>query len=90
MLMFTEGGKPKKNPRGKGENNTSNKLNSHMVPELRIEPTTFGTTAVRGERFTATPPMPQIITNVYVVQYLNTVSANYNKLCQKHTVARAL
>jgi hypothetical protein len=31
MLIFTEGGKPEnleKNPRGKGENNTSNKLNS--------------------------------------------------------------
>jgi hypothetical protein len=34
MLIFTEGGKPEnpeKNPRGKGENNTSNKLNSHMA-----------------------------------------------------------
>jgi hypothetical protein len=34
MLIFTERGKPaenpEKNPRGKGENNTSNKLNSHM------------------------------------------------------------
>jgi hypothetical protein len=71
MLIFTEGGKPETNPekipRGKRENNTSNKLNSHMVPEL--EPTTFETTAVRGELFTATPPMPQIITNVF--KYLN-------------------
>jgi hypothetical protein len=40
MLIFTEGGKlenPEKNPCGKGENNTSNKLNSYMVPELRVE-----------------------------------------------------
>jgi hypothetical protein len=45
MLIFTEGGKmesPKENPCGKGENNTSNKLISHMVPELRFEPTTLG------------------------------------------------
>jgi hypothetical protein len=30
----------------------------HVVPELRFEPTTFGTTAVSYEHFTATPPMP--------------------------------
>jgi hypothetical protein len=63
MFVFTEGGKPEnpeKNLCGKGENNTSNKLNSHMVPKLRFEPTTFGTTAVIDERFTATPPMPPI------------------------------
>jgi hypothetical protein len=38
MLIFVEGGKPdnpEKNPRSKGENN--NKLNSHEVPEPRIE-----------------------------------------------------
>jgi hypothetical protein len=28
-----------------------------MVPELRVEPTTFETTAMRGKCFTATPPM---------------------------------
>jgi hypothetical protein len=34
MLIFAEEGKPEnpeKNPRGKGENNTSNKLNSHVM-----------------------------------------------------------
>ena len=34
MLIFMEGGKPEnpvKNPRDKGENNTSNKLSSHLV-----------------------------------------------------------
>ena len=33
MMIFMEGGKPEnleKNPRGKGENNTSHKLNSHV------------------------------------------------------------
>jgi hypothetical protein len=45
MLILTEGGKPEKNPRGKGENNTSNKLNSH-VSRAGIEPEA---TAVRGE-----------------------------------------
>jgi hypothetical protein len=40
MFIFTEGGKPEnpeKNPRGKGENNTSNKLNSD-VSRAGIEP----------------------------------------------------
>jgi hypothetical protein len=47
MLIFTKGGKlenPEKNPLGTGENNTSNKLNSHV-------PSRNGTwtTAVRSE-----------------------------------------
>jgi hypothetical protein len=39
MLIFKEGGKPEnpeKIPRGKGENNTSHKLNSHMVPASSV------------------------------------------------------
>ena len=36
---------PEKNPRGTGENNTSNKLNSHMILP-RLEP---GTIEVRGQ-----------------------------------------
>ena len=41
-------GEPGENPRGKGENNTSNKLNSHMIlSKLGLEP---GTIEVRGER----------------------------------------
>ena len=50
MLVFMEGGKPEnleKNPHGTGENNTSNKLNSHMIlPKPRLEP---GTIEVRGQ-----------------------------------------
>ncbi|KXJ09629.1 hypothetical protein AC249_AIPGENE2227 [Exaiptasia diaphana] len=41
MLIFTEGGKPEdpeKNPRGKGENNTSNKLKLTYGPCPGIEP----------------------------------------------------
>jgi hypothetical protein len=34
---------------------TNNQLNSYEVPEPRIEPNHW-TTAVRGERITATPP----------------------------------
>ena len=45
MLIFMEGGKPdnlEKNPRGTGENNTSNKLNSHMIlPKPGLEPGTI-------------------------------------------------
>ena len=48
--FFVEGGKPEnpeKNPRGTGENNTSNKLNSHMIlPKPGLE---LGTLEVRGE-----------------------------------------
>ena len=51
MLVFMEGGKlenPEKNPRGTGENNTSNKLNSHMIlPKPGLEP---GTIEVKRER----------------------------------------
>ena len=50
MLIFTEGGKLKnleKNPHGTGENNTSNKLNSHIIlPKLGLKP---GTIEVRGQ-----------------------------------------
>jgi hypothetical protein len=35
-----------------------------MVPELRFEPTTFGTTVVRDERFTAAPPISHLYVNV--------------------------
>jgi hypothetical protein len=39
MLIFTEGGKPEKNPRGKGENNTSNNWNwTHICPEQESNP----------------------------------------------------
>ena len=51
MLIFMEGGKPEnpeKNPRGTGEKNTSNKLNSHMIlPKPGLEP---GIIEVRGQR----------------------------------------
>jgi hypothetical protein len=46
MLIFTEGGKPEnpeKNPRGRGENNTSNKL-TYVPSRNRTR-----TTAVRGK-----------------------------------------
>jgi hypothetical protein len=42
-LIFAEGGKPEnpeKNPRSKGRRESTTKLNSHEVPEPRIEPTT--------------------------------------------------
>jgi hypothetical protein len=58
--LFTEGGKPEnpeKNPRGKGENQQPN--STHMkYPSRGLNPRPTGTTAVRGGRITATPPMP--------------------------------
>jgi hypothetical protein len=42
MLILTEGGKPGEKPSWKQHI----KLNSHIVLELRFNPTTFGTTAV--------------------------------------------
>jgi hypothetical protein len=52
VLTFTEGGKPEnpeKNPR------------DMKYPSRGLNPRPTGTTAVRGERITATPPMPPIL-----------------------------
>jgi hypothetical protein len=53
MLIFTEGGKqenPEKNPRGKGENNASNKLNSHICPEQESNPDHSGKASTNALR----------------------------------------
>jgi hypothetical protein len=45
-----ETGEPRENPRSIGKNNTSNKLNSHMVSaELKPVTQTFGTTVVKDD-----------------------------------------
>jgi hypothetical protein len=52
MLIFTEGGNrgdPGETPRSIGENNTSNKLNSHMV-SAELEPVTRTLWNHSGER----------------------------------------
>ena len=61
MLIFAEGektGEPgEKNPRGMVENNTSNKLNSHMIrmPEPGLEP---GPQRRKAGALTTRPTMP--------------------------------
>jgi hypothetical protein len=56
-----EGGKPEDPEKNRVTRERTNKqLNSRKVPEPRIEPTTHWTTAVRGERITATPPITPI------------------------------
>jgi hypothetical protein len=49
---------PREKPLWQGREPTNKVLNSHEVHKPRIEPTTHWTTAVRGERITAMPPMP--------------------------------
>jgi hypothetical protein len=47
---------------------TNKQLNSHEVPKPRVDPQPIGTTAARGERITATPPMMR--NNLHVYQYV--------------------
>jgi hypothetical protein len=66
------GGRKTGEPTLEARERINNILNSHEAPEQRIEPTT-GTTAVRGERITATPPMLPFSLYIYNE---NTVCAN--------------
>jgi hypothetical protein len=61
-ILREETGDPGENPRSIGENNTSNKLNSHMMSaELEPVTRTFGTTMVKDDTLAAcrsrVPPM---------------------------------
>jgi Tfp pilus tip-associated adhesin PilY1 len=62
-------GEPGKKPSWQGREPTT-----HMkYPSRKLNPRPTGTTAARGERMTATPPMPPIISLPLIMNELGTI-----------------